>query len=82
MTLGEAMGWLGKIGGSHKYALVRFCRAEASTKGPYLRFANGVLYGIPFRLDVDTVEPQSILVNDTVDATITGLPDDLPRIFP
>jgi hypothetical protein len=33
-------------------------------------------------LRASAVEPQSILVNDIVDATITGLPDDLPKIFP
>jgi hypothetical protein len=61
-------------------SVIGFCRAKAPTKGPDLRFANSILYGVPLRLDIDPVEPQGILVNDAVDAAITGLPDNLPKI--
>src|ERR1700736_4602164 len=62
VTLSKTPGWLGEIRGSHEHAFVRFRRAKAPAKGPYLRFGNSVFYGIPFRLDVDPVEPQRILV--------------------
>jgi hypothetical protein len=63
MSLGKLLSGFCEIGSRYEDALRRFVRAETTAKIPNVGFANGVVRIILFRLYIDAVKPQLILVN-------------------
>src|ERR1019366_991493 len=82
VPLGKCLGGLREIRRSDKHTLTCFRRAKASAKSPDLGLADAVLQGVSLGLNIDSVEPQGILVNNAVDAAITRPSDNLSSVLP
>ena len=58
--------------GSYKYALVCPKANEAANEGLHVGATHLVACRVSFRLNIDAIKTKSILVDDTIDASVAG----------
>src|SRR5579862_4007776 len=82
MSLGKTLSRLGEIRCSNKNAFICFSSPETATESSYLGLANGVLTRIALGLNVNSIEPQSVLIDDSVDSAIARSTNNCSSLLP
>lgn len=81
MTLGKLFSGLREIRGRYENPFRCFVCAKTATEIPSVRLAHGVVGIISFRLYIDSVEPQLILIYDPIYPAVAGLAERTPGII-
>jgi hypothetical protein len=70
--LSEATGLRCEIRRGHEYTLGCLSSFETSSKATDFRFAHGIIKFVAFRLDINSIKTERVLVNNPIESVVTA----------